>query len=200
MNSKNSMLKNLHGSLKAVKMCTQNIKRNIRSSQNTIIPSEKKDEISELKKEYTEMVVKEKEKYLISLGNKLSDPQIGQKKYWSILKKLLKKNVCSLIPPLNYFDQFVVDADQKCKIFGEFFKKNCLPILTSSTLPPLIKTTSLSIKNVNFSEEDIIRHIRKLNPNKAHGHDEIPIRILKMFDKSISKPIFHIYKNCIKHK
>ena len=45
----------------------------------------------ELKKEYTDMVEKEKDKYLTSLGNQLADPQTGQKKYWSILKKLLKK-------------------------------------------------------------------------------------------------------------
>ena len=85
------------------------------------------------------MVEKEKEKYLTSLGNKLSDPQIGQKKYWSILKKLLKKNVCSLIPPINHLDQFVVDADQKCKIFGEFFKKKRYTHLYLKHIAPVDK-------------------------------------------------------------
>ena len=66
--------------------------------------------------------------------------------------------------------------------------------------PPLVKTTTLSIDRITFSESDIIKHIRKLNPNKAHGHDEIPVRLIKMFDKSIAKPLFIIYKNCIKHK
>ena len=42
-------------------------------------PPEKKCKIDELKKEYTNMVEKEKDKYLTSLGNQLSDPQTGQK-------------------------------------------------------------------------------------------------------------------------
>ena len=59
-------------------------------SQNNF-PADQKQKIDELKENYTQMVTNEKEKYLSNLGNKLSDPQTGPKKYWNILKKILKK-------------------------------------------------------------------------------------------------------------
>ena len=38
---------------------------------------------------------------------------------------------------------------------------------------------------------------RALNINKAHGHDEISIRIIKICDEVLVKPLSLIHKNCI---
>ena len=43
----------------------------------------------------------------------------------------------------------------------------------------------------------IIRIIRSLNINKAHGHDDISIRMLKICDLAIIKPLSIIFRNCI---
>ena len=99
-------------------------------------PPQEKNKIDELKEEYTKMVEKEKDKYLKSLGNLLSNPSTGSKKYWTILKKFLKKNVCAVIPPLLHNDKFIVDSAEKCNIFNNFFGKHCKTISTSS--PSLI--------------------------------------------------------------
>ena len=84
--------------------------------------------------------------------------------------------------------------------FLRFFQKKQYTPFYFKQITPFDKNNPIIDKECEFSEEDIIRHIRKLNPNKAHGHDEIPVRIIKMFDKSISKQLFIIYKNCIKYK
>ena len=42
---------------------------------------------------------------------------------------------------------------------------------------------------VEFSTNDILKIIRYLNPNKAHGHNIISIRMLKICDNSICKPL-----------
>ena len=92
---------------------------------------------------------------------------------------------------------FITNIKEKCKIFDEYFKDQCKTIVTSSILPPHIdKITNLSLNHLNFTESNILDHIRGLNINKAHRHDGIPIRILKMCDKAISKPLFLIFKNC----
>ena len=39
--------------------------------------------------------------------------------------------------------------------------------------------------------------IRSLNNNKAHGHDNISFRMIKICDEAIVKPLSIIYKNCI---
>ena len=43
----------------------------------------------------------------------------------------------------------------------------------------------------------IIRIIRSLSINKAHGHDDISIRMLKICDLAIIKPLSIIFRNCI---
>ena len=68
---------------------------------------------------------------------------------------------------------------------------------TTSTLPPLLKSTDLSLKDVDFTMDDITNHINKLNINEAHGHDGISSRILKLCGDSISKPLYIIFKNCV---
>ena len=50
-----------------------------------------------------------------------------------------------------------------------------------------------SLNTLNFTEDDILRSIRKLNPNKAHGHDQISIRVLQICDKAICKPLYLIF-------
>ena len=44
---------------------------------------------------------------------------------------------------------------------------------------------------LSFSRNDI-------DPNKAHGHDMISIRMLKICGEYISKPLKIIFKSCIK--
>ena len=39
--------------------------------------------------------------------------------------------------------------------------------------------------------------IRKLDPNKAHGHDQISIRMLQLCDKAIAKPLHLVFSSCM---
>ena len=49
------------------------------------------------------------------------------------------------------------------------------------------------LSTVRFSENDILKVIRKLDPNKAHDHDKISIRTLRLSNKAICKPL---HMNC----
>ena len=49
-----------------------------------------KDELVRITSRSSDIIIKAKEKYLQSLGNKLNDPQTGAKSYWSILNKRLQ--------------------------------------------------------------------------------------------------------------
>ena len=42
-----------------------------------------------------------------------------------------------------------------------------------------------------------MRLIRKLNPSKAHGHDQTSIRLLQICNKAICKPLYFIFSSCI---
>ena len=56
-------------------------------------------------------------------------------------------------------------------------------------------TSNLSV--INFTDDDILKIIRSLNINKAHDHDDVSIRMIKICDKAILETLPIVYKNCI---
>ena len=57
--------------------------------------------------------------------------------------------------------------------------------------------TDNRLSSVRFSQDDIAKIIQNLDQNKAHGHDNISIRMLKICGSSIYKPLEMIFKQCI---
>ena len=83
-------------------------------------------------------------------------------------------------------------------MFNCFFAKKCSIINNSSELPfNLCKKTDKSISTVTCTS-DIATLIQNLDPNKAHGHDTLSIRMLKLYGKSVCKPLELIFQSCIK--
>ena len=58
-------------------------------------------------------------------------------------------------------------------------------------------TTSL-LSSVDIKESDILNILKSLDANKAHGRDDISIRMLKLSQKSILKPLKLIFENCLR--
>ena len=58
-------------------------------------------------------------------------------------------------------------------------------------------TTSL-LSFVDIKESDILNTLKSLNAIKAHKHDDIPIRMLKLSQKSILKPLKLIFENYLR--
>ena len=54
------------------------------------------------------------------------------------------------------------------------------------------------LDTIVFSKEDIYKIIKNLDPNKAHGHDMISIRMIKLCGISICKPLEIIFQNCLR--
>ena len=68
-----------------------------------------------------------------------------------------------------------------------------------STLPNTCsKHTNNICDTISFSIEDIYKIIKNPDPNKAHGHDMISIRMIKLCGTSICKPLEIIFKNCLR--
>ena len=51
---------------------------------------------------------------------------------------------------------------------------------------------------MDFNEGELPRIIRALNINKVHDHDDISIRMIKICDKSLLKPLTVLFVNSIK--
>ena len=87
---------------------------------------------------------------------------------------------------------------EKANLFNEFFTQKCNTIENDSTLPnDLVFETTERILSFDISKDEIAKIIRSLDPNKAHGHDGISIRMLKICASSISKPLFLLFKHSL---
>ena len=141
------------------------------------------------KNEYFENCVKPKNSELIRHFEQMQDTfrTINPKCYWSILKSFLSNKKIPCIPPLIHNNQFVIDFIEKSKLFNSFFAKQCTYIQTGSSLPTqLLRRTNESLNAINFTDDNILDVIRKLDLLKAHGHDQISIGMVQICDKAIA--------------
>ena len=76
-----------------------------------------------------------------------------------------------------------MDFKEKSKLFNSYFAKQCTHIETGSNLPTqILHRTNQSLNTINFTEDHILSVIRKLDPNKAHGHDQVSIHMIQICD------------------
>ena len=124
----------------------------------------------------------------------LAHIQKNAKVYWTLLKRFFNYKKIPRIPPLFHGTEYVTDLKKKAELFNSFFARQCSLISNSSELPlNLHYPTEKHLNTLNFSNNDIEKIIQNLDRNKAHGHDKISIRILKICGKLICKPLQLIF-------
>ena len=140
--------------------------------------------------ELNDLISYTKDLYYENLAKKLNNPLLQAKTYWSILKSFYNNRNVPLIPPLLIDHKFVTDIQTKTNIFNNSFADQCQSLNNASDLPTnqifLIQSRPGSL---DFSEGELLQKIRALNINKAHGHGDISIRMIKICDKSHLKPL-----------
>ena len=148
--------------------------------------------------ELSEMILKWKDDYHRQLSDKLNDPKTSAKAYWSILKTLYNGKKIPLISPILVNNKLISNFKEKANHFNAFFACQCTPVSNDSALPSTTNSVSnVSLSSIQFKDQDILKITRFLNYNKAHGYDDISIRLLKICDSSIVKPLLIIFKNCL---
>ena len=99
-----------------------------------------------------------------------------------------------VIPPLLVNNKFATDFKAKGNIFNDFFSKQCTTLANGSKLSEnQVYLTNSRINSVPFSDNLDINIIRNLNVNKAHGQDNISIRMIKMGNESLVRPLSIIF-------
>ena len=102
------------------------------------------------------------------------------------------------IPPLLVDGKLVSDFCIKANVFNNFFASICTPIDNTSCLPSFSYRTGSRIKSFHVTENDILAIIKTLDPNKAHGCDNISIKMIKICSQSLTLPLKVIFKHSIK--
>ena len=130
------------------------------------------------------------------MGKRLNYFSISTESYWIILKTFYNKRRIPLITPLLVNKRFVADFKEKANLFNDFFCKQCTPVANDSTLTKLLETPIETLSSYAIIGSDIEKIIKALKVNKAHGHDEISIRMFKLCESVITEPLYLIFKNC----
>ena len=139
-----------------------------------------------------------KERYYNMIANRLNNTQKSSLTYWSLVKIFLNDKKIPLIPPLFHANCFVTDPKEKTELFNSFFFNQCSLLKNCSKLPTnLTYVTDKRLRTINFTADNIEKIIESLNPNKAHGHDNISIRMFKICGDTICKPLELIFKQAL---
>ena len=94
-------------------------------------------------------------------------------------------------------NELISDFKMKANHFNSFFASHCTPLNNNIKLPgSQTYITESKLSSLQFEDKDI-KIIKSLNINKAHGHDDISIRILKICDLPIIKSLSIVFRNCI---
>ena len=125
-------------------------------------------------------ILKCKNDYFIRLGKKFCDPSRSIKTYWTTLRTLWNGKKVPNIPPLLVNNELITEFEAKANIFNKYFASQCTTINNNSVLPSTLNhLTDDKLSSFNISSEVISQLIKNLDPNKAHGHDEISVKMLK---------------------
>ena len=147
-------------------------------------------------KELLELISNRMDDYNLHLANKLIDPTTSSKTYWSILNIFCNGRKLSIMPPLLINDKLETDFKKKAHHFNAFFASKCTPLINYKVLPASVDHISTArFSSINFNIVDILKIIKSLNVNKAHGHNDISIKIIKPCGQSIVKPLSIIFNN-----
>ena len=120
------------------------------------------------------------------MANKLNNIQKSSKAYWSLLKGFPYNKIIQIIPPILHNNTFVTDFEKKAELLNSYFANQCTFINSNSARPVNVQyLTDKRLSLFDFSGDDIMKVIQRLDPNKAHGQDNISIRMIKICGKSI---------------
>ena len=140
-----------------------------------------------------------KKSYYKRLSNKLSNPKTNPKTYWTILKSLFCDKKVPVIPHLVHNNENITDFKCKANLFNSHFSKQCSLLDNYSTLPltSFFPLSHPALSSFAIDGDSILNLIRSLDIHKSHGYDNISIRMLKLCDYSVVKPLMLIFNNSL---
>ena len=100
--------------------------------------------------------------------------------------------------PLIVDGNFISDFCEKANLFNNFFASICTPIKSNSRLSPFTYTTSTRIYCFCVTNKDILSIINSLNSSKAHGYDNISVKIIKIYNESVTLSLKIIFEEPLK--
>ena len=92
----------------------------------------------------------------------------------------------------------ILHISKKAELFNSFFANQRYLINNNSRLPRTLSCkTNERLSSVKTTDDDILKVIAKLDPNKADGRDKTSICMIKICSTCICKSLKFIFNHCI---
>ena len=153
-----------------------------------------KDLLNNQANESTRLIIQAKEKQIAKMSAKLDNPNTAPRTYWSIISRFLNKRKMPAIPPILADGKLVSDFKIKSELFNSHFAAQCTPVKNASKLLKFKYRTDKRLNSFTIDENDIFLIIKNLNADKAHGWDNISIRMIQLCGKEIILPLQLLFK------
>ena len=124
--------------------------------------------------------------YIQKKSNALNDQNTDPKVYWTSLTPS--------ISPILASGKTITNIVEKANLFNNFFTSQCIPLENTSKLPPLLMKTDKRLNTISFKDSVITSIIKSLKLTKAHGADNISIRMIQFCGDSITLPLTLLFK------
>ena len=126
---------------------------------------------------FSEVINKRKNYYKFHLASKLNNPKTSAKTFY-------RRKKIPLISPLLHNNTPIIDFKQTADLFNNSFAWQCSRMVNSSSFISDTESYKSSSKLPSLSPEndDILKLIRPLNIQKAHGPNDISIHMIKVCD------------------
>ena len=142
------------------------------------------------------MIFSTKTLYYEKVAKKLNNTLLQAKTYWSIVKIFYNDKIIPIIPPVLIDKKCAIDIETKANIFNKFFAEMDTLLKNDSVLPNSQPQSRLC--SLDLFKDEILKIIRALNKNKAHGHDGISNCMIKICGKSLLKSLTLLFEYLIK--
>ena len=136
---------------------------------------------------------------ILKKSNPLNDKNNDPKVYLTVLNNILHNIKIPSIPPILASGKTITNIVEKAILFNNFFASQCTPLENTSKLPVLSMKTDKRLNTISFKDSGITSIIKSLKPTKAHGADNISIRMIKLCCDSITLPLTPIFKSSLRN-
>ena len=85
----------------------------------------------------------------------------------------------------------------KAQIFNDYFILQCSTLHTGSEIPQNSTVNVAKLSSISITDDEILEIIRSLKPNKAHGWDNVSVRMIKYCDSALVLPLKLIFLNSL---
>ena len=150
--------------------------------------------VREVQNSTSKLILEAKRAYFEKLGDELSNPQTGQKRFWTAFKRISNKKKITNIPPLIDNETYITNFQQKAKVFNDYFADQCTNHENDSILPDFSSKTDSSLSHVDVNIDKILILFKSIAQIRQTVVMKYPLLCLKYV---LLKLLSLIYQSCL---